>query len=429
MKTPTYPISLSSPFSRRRFLQYTGAATAGGTLLAACGGSGSNKTTLTQMYHQYGENGTQQAALRYAKQYSDSQSKVNVKVSWVPGDYATKLSTVLLGSQAPDIFEYYAIDDSWVKQGLIAPLNDLYTPQIKSDFDPHNLSAFTIDGNIYGVKELDDTEFLYYRKSMLDKANIDPASLTSIDALLEAANKLTTSKIKGLFVGNDGGIGALYTILIFATGGDILANNQIVFDTPEVASAYSALRTIATSKATLTGAPTDYTDPSVFVQGLAAMQWSGLWAMPAIQSALGSDFGIIPWPAFGAKGKPAASWGGWAAMVYGKGKHVEEAKALVKYLWIDNTSIQQDWCLNYGFHVPPRKSAAASATKLKSGMAAEAVKILYTYGRTVSPLVDTVMFNALQDAATNIVKNNADAATQVGKAAQTCRTELQKLLS
>ncbi len=429
MKTPTNPISLSSPFSRRRFLQYAGAATAGGALLAACGGTGSNKITLTQMYHQYGETGTQQAALRYAKQYSDSQSKVNVKVSWVPGDYATKLSTVLLGSQAPDVFEFYSIDDSWVKQGLVTPLNDLFTPQVKSDFQSPDLDAFTINGNVYAVKELDDTEFLYYRKSMLDKAGIDPASLTSVDALLEAANKLTTSKVKGLFVGNDGGISALTDIVIFATGGNILENNQIIFDTPDVVTAFTDLRRIATSKATLTGAPTDYTDPSAFIQGLTAIQWTGLWAMPAIQAALGDDYGIIPWPAIGSKGTPAASWGGWGAMVYGKGKHVEEAKALVKYLWIDNTSIQQDWCLDYGFHVPPRKSSAATATKLKSGWPAEAVKILYSYGRTVSPLVDSVMSTALSDAVTNIVKNNADAATQVGKAAQTCRAELQKLLS
>ena len=30
------------------------------------------------------------------------------------------------------------------------------------------------------------------------------------------------------------------------------------------------------------GAPTDWWDPSSFTQGLAAMQWCGLWAMPGI---------------------------------------------------------------------------------------------------------------------------------------------------
>ncbi|HEX4716137.1 MAG TPA: twin-arginine translocation signal domain-containing protein, partial [Ktedonobacteraceae bacterium] len=57
--------------NRRRFLQAAGAAgalTVGGDLLAACGGTGSggSQITLQQMYHEYGEAGTQQAVLRYA---------------------------------------------------------------------------------------------------------------------------------------------------------------------------------------------------------------------------------------------------------------------------------------------------------------------------------------------------------------------------
>jgi multiple sugar transport system substrate-binding protein len=424
----THVKSFPSTFGRRRFLQYAGAATVGGSLLAACGGSGSgSKITLQQMYHQYGEAGTQQAALRYAKTYSDSQSKANVKVNWVAGDYQTKLNTTLLSSNAPDVFEFWAPDDSWVKQGLLEPLDDIIA-DVKSDFNATSLNAFTIDGKIYGIKMIDDTQFFYYRKSLLNQAGIDPTTLTSIDALLEAANKLTTSKVKGLFLGNDGGIGQ-YGMALYSTGGSILENNQIVFDTPEVVAAFKKLREVALSKSVLTGAPTDWTDPSVFVQGLAAIQWCGLWAMPAITTALGDDFGIFPWPAFGSAGKPAVPYGGWAEMVYAKGKHVAEAKALVKSLWIDNTSVQQDWSLSYGFHVPPRKSAAASATKLKSGTAAEAVTLLNTYGRSTSPLVDTVMSTALSDAISNIVKNNADAAGEVSKAAQTCKTELQKLLS
>jgi len=401
---------------------------AGSALLAACGGaSSSGTTTLQQWYHQYGEAGTQQAALRYAANYGKSQSAVNVKVTWVPGDYQTKLSTALLSPSAPDVFEFWVPYDNWVKQGLLEPLDDLFTPAIRSDFEATSLNSFMIGGKVYGVKMLDDSRFLYYRKSMLDKAGIDPKTLTSVDALMGAANRLTSSRVKGLFVGNDGGISQLQQVLIFSTGGDILANNQIVFDTPEVVTALEKLREIATSKAILTGAPTDSDDPSAFTEGLTAMQWSGLWAMPAIIHTLGDDFGVLPWPASGSNGKPVVAWGGWAAMVSAKSKHVKEAKALVKSLWIDNTSAQQDWCLNYGFHIPPRKSVAASATKLQNGPAADAVKLMQNYGRTASPLVDNVMFTALNNAVSNIVKNNANAASELHRAAQACQAELQTL--
>jgi multiple sugar transport system substrate-binding protein len=115
-------------------------------------------------------------------------------------------------------------------------------------------------------------------------------------------------------------------------------------------------------------------------------------------------------------------------MVCAKSKHISESKALVKSLWIDNTAVQEDFCLSYGFHVPSRKSVAAKATKLQSGPAAEAVKLLNSYGRTNSPLFTNTMTTALTDAVSNIVKGNADAASEVTKAAQTCSTELQQLL-
>jgi multiple sugar transport system substrate-binding protein len=419
--------------NRRRFLHTVGAAgalAAGGNLLAACASTGSgsgNKTTLQQWYHQYGEAGTQQAVLRYAADYSKT-SPVNIKITWVPGDYATKLSTALLSSNPPDVFEHYEFNDNWVKQGLLEPLDDLYTPDIKSDFNPVNLAAFTVNGKIYGVKMFDDTEFFYYRKSLLSQAGIDPTTLTTMDALLEAGKKLTTSKMKGLFLGNDGGI-SLYQLAVYSTGGDLVANNKIAFNTPEVVTAFEKLREIATSSATLVGAPTDWLDPSAFIDGLAAIQWCGIWAMPAIIKALGDDFGILPWPALGTSGKPAVPWGGFAEMVCAKSKYVAESKALVKSLWIDNTAVQQDFCLDYGFHVPSRKSVAAKATKLQNGPAAEAVKLLNSYGRSNPPLFDNVMNTALSDAVSNIVKNHADAASEVAKAAQTCNTELQQLLS
>jgi multiple sugar transport system substrate-binding protein len=53
--------------------------------------------------------------------------------------------------------------------------------------------------------------------------------------------------------------------------------------------------------------------------------------MPGIRAQIGEDFGVLPWPALDAEGRPATFWGGWSEMVNPKGenKNVAEAKKLL----------------------------------------------------------------------------------------------------
>src|SRR5437762_754495 len=107
--------------SRRHFLHALGGMSGAAVLLAACGGGGGtagqptagagqpaaggtsapaqtgNAVELSHWYHQYGEEGTQQAALRYAADYSKVKPNVKVNVVWKPGDYAPALNAALLG--------------------------------------------------------------------------------------------------------------------------------------------------------------------------------------------------------------------------------------------------------------------------------------------------------------------------------------------
>jgi len=432
---PAY-LAFNPRLTRRRFLRYTGATGAaafGGSLLAACAGTGNATTTgnsslpsLTQWYHQYGETGTHEAVMRYAKQYT----KANVLVSWVPGtgnEYPDKVRAALLGSNAPDVFELPNPTVDQVKAGLIEPLDDIISA-VQSDFNPVALKPLTINGKVYAIKMINDMGVIYYRKSMLQKANVQPP--TTMDELIAASKKLSNSSTKGLYIGPDGGVNALSYILGWSAGGDFLSSdNKIVFNTPRVALAYEKLKELNASGGVLPDAPTFWWDPSSFTQGQAAMQWCGLWAMPGITKALGDDFGVIPFPALDAQGQPATFFGGWAEMVYAKGKNVAAAKDYVKWLWITNSNVQIDWNVGYGFHVPPRLSIAAQTDKLKSGPAAQAVTYLNQYGHATPPLWDSAMDTALTDAMSNIIKKGANAMSELNSAADKCNTELQTLLS
>ncbi|MDQ3815573.1 MAG: twin-arginine translocation signal domain-containing protein, partial [Armatimonadota bacterium] len=82
--------------SRRQFLNM--ATVAAGAVLTGCNRQNDSgaRITLTQWYHQYGEEGTQAAVLRYAQEYTKLHPDIAVQVVWVPGDYQTKLNTALL---------------------------------------------------------------------------------------------------------------------------------------------------------------------------------------------------------------------------------------------------------------------------------------------------------------------------------------------
>ena len=206
------------------------------------------------------------------------------------------------------------------------------------------------------------------------------------------------------------GGGSLLGQILWTVGSDYLtADNKPGFTTPEVKQSFAKMRELFVSKSLLLGSPTDWWDPSSFTQGLAAMQWCGLWAMPGIQKAIGDDFGVVAWPAFSASvGKPSTFAGGWGAMVSAKSKNVDAAKAYVKWLWIENTKNQEDFNLSYGFHVPPRKSLAAKASKLQSGPAADALKIFNEYAVAANPAWTPKMNSAYADAATAIVRKGGD---------------------
>ena len=56
-----------------------------------------------------------------------------------------------------------------------------------------------MDGKVYGIRMIDDPQFLYYRKSLLEKAGVQPP--TTFDELIEASRKLDNGGVKGLYLG------------------------------------------------------------------------------------------------------------------------------------------------------------------------------------------------------------------------------------
>jgi multiple sugar transport system substrate-binding protein len=416
--------AMSREWDRRSVLRAAGGVAALGAL-SACGSntgraSGGSGKAIKQMYHAYGEAGTQQAAQKFARAYKQA----NVSIQWIPGEYEKKLFTALLSSDGPDVFEFHPqIHMAHEKQ--IVPLDDILEG-VKDDFNEADIRSHTIDGKIYGVRMIDDPQFIYYRKSLLEEAGVKPPA--TLDELIDAAGKLTTGKMKGLYLGTT--LQPIQSPLIWSTGTELLTqDNTIAYHTPEVVEALRKMRELYKGKALLKGAPTEHWDPASFLQGLCAMQWCGMWAMPQILQAHGDDVGIIPWPSSGdAKGRQVVYNGGWSTFVSAKAKDIDAAKEFVKWLWIDRKDFQEEWSLDYGFHIPPRKSVAAEADKLKSGLAAEGVELFDSVGIFDNPSWTQAMITTITDVMANAVRGDADPEAELDKADQKIERELKKLL-
>jgi len=426
------PSATPNGLSRRALLTLLGSAAVTAPLLSACGGndggtggtgSGGGAGGLSQWFHQYGEEGVEEAVKAWAAAYTATP----VAVEWVLGDYAPKLQSRLTAGSGVDLFENNAIDVASARAGQYADLTDLVDP-VKSQFSETALKVVTIDGKIYGIPMISDPQLLFYRPSMLQKAGI--AEPTTFEELIDAGIELTGGSQKGLWVGNDGGAGVWKGAVAKASGGGLLTadDTEVGFNTPEVAAALAKAKEAYDKQAVLLGSPTDWWDPTSFNAGLAAITWQGMWAVPAMVEALGDDLAAMAVPPVGSAGTPMVGVSGWNMQVAAKASDVEAAKAAAKAQWIDDTDFQKSFSVDFGFHIPPQTAVASSTTQLQDGVAKQCVDAATQYGYAVGPFWTPAMETAYNDAAVKIISSGADPTSTLAAAAQTAQQTLDALV-
>jgi multiple sugar transport system substrate-binding protein len=421
--------------NRRRLLAGGGALAAGmfagGRIASATRGGlrprSGDLPTLSQWYHEYGEAGVQEAVERYADMYEEA----NVEVEWVPGDYTSAVTSALLTDEGPDVFEFGngpSID--MIQGGQVVPLDGILG-DAESDFNERMVQRLTYDGHLWAVPQVIDMQLLVYRKSMLEEAGVTLPIPLTLDALIDAAAQLTTGDTKGLFLGNDGGVGVLGGPLLWSAGSDYLTeDNQPGMTNEAVYASFAKVHELFESDSLLLGAPTDWFDPGALVNGLTAMQWTGLWTFPVLSAELGDDYDVAGWPAADAStGTPSVPIGAFASTVAANSVDVEAAKAFVQWLWVDQTLLQEEFATAFGFHIPSRNSLAEAAVALSQGAAANAVILSQRVGFTQTPILwSPAADTAYADARSRIIAEGADPETELTAVAEVAAQELDRIL-
>lgn len=419
---------------RRGFLTLTGgiAAAAG---LSACGSNtgrpepgasdspGGPKPQLSQWYHEYGEDGVQEAVKKYAAAYPDA----TVTVQWNPGDYEKLVSSALLTDDAPDVFEYAngpTLD--MIKAGQALDLTELLG-DAKSQFTQSVLDAASWEGKIYAIPQTVDMQMLFYRKSALDAAGVTPP--TTIEELITATSAVKTKDMGGFYAGTDGGIGVLNSMVIWAAGQTQISADQttIGFDNADGYNAFAKFAELAGADGFVPSASGDWSTASPFVNGETAMQWSGLWILPEVTEALGDDFGVLPFPAVGSAGKQAVVFGAFGACVNAKGKNPDAAKEFVRWLWVDQENDQLEFSNAFGTHIPAKTALVAKADKVASGAGAEAAKFVAELGHAADKLWTPAIQQSMVAALTNVVQKKADPKTEIATVAEKAKADIKRL--
>lgn len=315
------------PGLSRRTLLGAGALTAVGLGLFGCGGQSTTKSggsaNLQFMY--WGSANEKAAIEQMCKQFEKSHSGTKVQPVHVPGDYETKVNTLVASGNLPDV-AYMTAPTAYrlADQGKIAniyPYIEKYAQL--SGRKPQNFFWYG-DKKVAGTPAASEITLLWYNKDLFtDPAMIPPATAAeawSWDRLLEVATALTLDQ-NGKKPSDSGfkpdrirqfGISAPLTTqwtwypLIRSNGGDVTdeTGTKYTLNSPECVKVFQDLQDlvykhrVAPSPAQLGGGADGSNAPTTTVQlqtKRVAMAIDGQWTLLDMgESDLKYGIGVLP---------------------------------------------------------------------------------------------------------------------------------------
>lgn len=292
----------------------------GGTTKAAGAAAGSTTLHVTMANHPWTE------AVRAKIPEFEKQSGLKVVVdqlaeNQLSDNYKVKLNA---GSKDVDVMMYRPLQEGklFAQSGFLADLSSDVNQDKNwnwSDFLPATVSATSYKGKVVGVPLVTETEILYYRKDLLQKAGLEPPK--TLDELHAAAKKISEDNpgIAGITARTGVSVGVTqFSSFLYSFGGDWFdKNDKSQIATPEAKAAYAYYGGILRDYGPkpLNTSMSWPESAAVFAQGKAAF-WtdaSSLYQQVADpkNSQVSDQVGYAPFPA-GPAGSHAYSATSWA---------------------------------------------------------------------------------------------------------------------
>lgn len=169
-------------------------------LFTACSGSNGDtnsdgKTVIT--YMTWASGGQKEVEKKVIEEFNKSHPDIEVKATFVPGDYLSRMQTLIAGHKEPDIAIMYGnyIHD-WAQKGLLADLTP-YTQNSTIDFDDMlPMAKFYNQGKLYGATATLETIVVYYNKAIFAAAGVTAEDIKdwTWDEYVEILRKVTVDQ-------------------------------------------------------------------------------------------------------------------------------------------------------------------------------------------------------------------------------------------
>ena len=314
-------------------------------------------------------------------------TKVEINASLENEAYKAKLPTLLQSKDRPDVIYSWAggVMEDQINAGFIKDISGA-RDDLKKLVANGALSAYEVDGKLYGAPLMLSLMGIWYNKELTEKAGVDISKIETWDQFLDAVKKIKAAGITPLLMG--GGdkwpMMHIYAYLIMRMGGpDVLKNAKAGKDggfmNPVFIEAGQKLKELADLEPFQDGWLGVPYPPSagMFGDAKGAMIIQGTWVLNAQSnnSASGkgldrANIGLAPFPMVeGGKGAATDTLGG----VQGFLVTASAPEAATKMLEFFETPDQAKKAAEGGVYIP---SSIGTAQYLKDPLLAQAADMI-----------------------------------------------------
>ncbi|MFC4600920.1 ABC transporter substrate-binding protein [Cohnella hongkongensis] len=307
---------------------------------------------------------------RLGEQYAKENPGVEVKVEYISSDdYFTgnRLASSFASGHGPDVFFVSAgTIRKYANAGILQPLDDYFTPDIRRDFFKPALDSVTVNERIYAIPFETELLALYYNEKLFRDRGVAPPE--TWEQMREAARLLKSGSRSGLTVETFGSVYQTFSWLPFLwqAGADLVAESGdgSGLTEPGARLAYEFFRGLADEGLLNMHPSRPTTDIGILAGGETAMQVSGSWNIRLIEADYADQaIGVVPLPV-PPGGKEVTAAGGWKIGANRFSAHADEAARFILWAFAESEDIPLQWCTEVKFAYPSRISVMSAGEEL-----------------------------------------------------------------